>query len=168
MVISSNFILFFRNVTLKGSLTLTGASILTLDITVTKVMLLDSILPHPVSSETKCDKRSLNIAIFLLCSNYLSVHTGTSCPNNKTHHALKVAHHARQADPTVHTGTSCPNIKHANKITGHIMSKKWHIMTWHIMLDTAKLCPPQPTPPPPKKKKKKKKHASKIHTREVP
>ena len=32
------------------------------DITVTQVMLLDSILPHPISSGNKCDKRSLNIA----------------------------------------------------------------------------------------------------------
>ena len=37
---------------------------------ITKVMLLDSILPHPISSGNECDKMSLNIAIFFL---YLSL-----------------------------------------------------------------------------------------------
>ena len=132
-------------------------------------MLLDSILPHPVSSGNECDKRSLNIAIFLISFinlSYLfpiltkhrmlknSCHMldtsclkggtpchksgpngphDTSCLNKKTHHVPKVAHHVIKVGPTVHTGTSCPNKKHANKITGHIMSEKMahHAMAHH-------------------------------------
>ena len=58
---------------------------LTLDITVTKVMLLDSILSHSVSSGDKYDKRSLNIAIFLILFINLSYlfpchKSGPNCP----------------------------------------------------------------------------------------